>query len=89
MRYAVYGVEPVIYADTVMNAVGESVWRFRDLDHDSFPVVLVLVALKRDGSRDRRFNPVVFRIDHDLVPDCYSRSRLGVLVRRVARHLGR
>lgn len=89
MRYAVYGVEPAIYADTVANAVGESVWRFRDVDHDSFPIELVLVALRGDGNRDRRYKEVVFRIGHDLRPVCYSRSRLGDLVRGVARYLGR
>ena len=89
MRYAIYGVEPAIYADSVTNAVGEAVCRFHEADHDSFPVVLVLVALKGDGSRDRRINPVAFRIDHDLRPVCFTRSMLGDLVRRVARHLGR
>lgn len=89
MRYAVYGVEPAIYADSVTNAVGEAVWRFHDANPDSFPVVLALVPLKGDGSWDRRYYPVTFVIDHDLRPVCYSRYRLGDLVRRVARYFGR
>lgn len=88
MRYAVYGAKPTIYADSVTNALVEVVWRFHDADRDSFPVVLVLVALKGDGSRDRRYNPVAFMIDHDHRPVCFTGSRLGDLIRRVARHLG-
>ena len=93
MRYAVWTVgacpEPVTESGTVLNAVGESAWVFSDVGHHSFPVTLRLYALRSDGMPDRRYVPVDFGIDHDMRVVCHAGTRLGNLVRRAARYVGR